>query len=374
MYAIIHPITPFDSANGTTVSFTWNGNQIYKVRCIIKENESGTTVYDKTTNTMKQSYTIEANSGLVNGTYYIMYITVFDVDNNESDLQSIGTPFYCFTTPLFTLSISEGDVIKASSYSVSLTYNQEENELLDSYEIILYSYQQVQLKTSGIQYDTENMSYLLSGMENAMQYYVRATGTTLHGMLLDTGYISFNVAYTQHQTFQTVEINNLPEIGGIELRSNIISTEGQPESEVEYIDGHADLRNNSVTFDIGYEVSGDNSHVFSFYSPNLNESVATITDETGSMIINCYYREGIFDDSNGKKAVIELNAKSNGVTYVVYSNYINIPNNEQSISFCVNRIGNHFDVIAVLVDRTTLNTSTEIDESSKDTEQENQSA
>lgn len=363
MYAIIHPITPFDSSNGATVSFTWNGNQIYKVRCIIKENESGTTVYDKTTNTMKQSYTIEANSGLVNGTYYIMYITVFDVDNNESDLQSIGTPFYCFTTPLFTLSISEGDVIKASSYQVTLAYSQTEGELLNSYEIILYSYQQIQLQTSGTKYDTSSMNYLLSGMENAMQYYVRATGTTIHGIVLDTGYISFTVAYTQHQIFQTVEANNIPEIGGIELRSNIISTEGEPESEVEYIDGHADLRDNSVTFNIGYEVSGDNSHVFSFYNPNLNESVATIKDESGKMIINCYYREGIFNDSNGKKAVIELNAESNGVHYVVYSNYINIPIEEQSVSVCVNRIANHFDVIAVLVPRTTLNTISEPGES-----------
>lgn len=363
MYAIIHPITPFDSANGATVSFTWNGNQIYKVRCIIKENESGTIVYDKTVSNMKQSYTIEANSGLVNGTYYIMYITVFDVDNNESDLQNIGTPFYCFTTPTFSLSISNGDVIKASSYSVSLTYSQEEDELLNSYEIILYSYQQIQLQNSGTLYDTDNMSYLISGMENAMQYYVRATGTTLHGILLDTGYISFNVAYTQHQIFQTVELNNLPDIGGIELRSNIISTEGQPESEVEYIDGHADLIDNSVTFDVGYEVKGNNSHVFSFYEPNLNESIATIKDESGSMVINCYYREGIFDNSNGKKAVIELNAESNGVHYVIYSNYIDIPDNTKSISVCVNRIGNHFDLKAVLVNRTTLNTSDDSEES-----------
>ena len=355
LYAIIHPITPFDAANGATISFTWNGNQIYKVRCIVKENESGTTVYDKTTSTMKTSYTIEADSGLENGTYYIMYITVFDVDDNESDLQSIGTPFYCFTTPTFSLSISDGGVIIASSYSVTLTYSQEEDEILNSNEIILYSYQQIQLQTSGTLYDTENMTYLLSGMENAMQYYVRATGSTIHGIVLDTGYISFNVAYTQAQIFKTIETNNMPEIGGIELRSNIISTEGDPESEVEYIDGHADLRENSVNFDVGYEVSGDNSHVFSFYSPNINDAVATIKDESGGMIINCYYREGIFDDTNGvKKALIELNAESNGVHYVIYSNYLDIPTDSQSISFCINRIGNHFDIKAVLVNRTTL--------------------
>ena len=352
MYATIHSIEPFDVANGTTVTFTWNGNQIYKVRCIIKENESGTTVYDKTTNTMKSNYTIEANSGLTNGTYYIMYITVFDISDNESDLQNIGTPFYCFSTPTFSLSINNNDVIKASSYSVSLTYSQEENELLNSYEIILYSYQQIQLQTSGTSYDTENMSYLLNGMEDGIQYYVRATGVTINGMSLDTGYILFSVAYEQKQVFSVVETNNIAETGAIELRTNIVSTEGQSESEVIYIDNeYADLRNNNVTFDVGYEISGDNSHVFTFYEPNLNQSFVTIKDKDGNMTLNCYYREGTFEDSNGKKAVIELNIESHGVYYVVYSNYIDIPTSNQKISTCINRIGNFYDITAVLIDK-----------------------
>ena len=58
---------PFDSAIGTTIKFTWKGNQIFKVRCIIKENESGTMVYDNTTEGMKPSYSLPPTSGLVNG-------------------------------------------------------------------------------------------------------------------------------------------------------------------------------------------------------------------------------------------------------------------------------------------------------------------
>ena len=353
MYATIHSITPFDSANGTTVLFTWNGNQIYKVRCIIKENESGTTVYDKTVSTMKSNYEIEANSGLVNGTYYIMYITVFDVDDNESDLQNEGTPFYCFSTPTFTLSINDEDVIKASSYSVSLSYSQSENEQLNYYEIMLYSYQNVQIQTSGTIYDTNNMSFLLSGMEDGRQYYVRAIGATVNGISLDTGYILFSVAYAQKQIFTVMETNNMKEIGGIELRTNIVSTEGESESEVVYIDGkYADLTDNSVTFDIGYEIQGDNSQVFTFYNPNLNTSVFTVKDVNNEMIINCYYREGIFDNTNEiKKAVMELNIENHGVNYVVYSNYIDIPIENQMISVCVSRVGNFYDVTAVLIEK-----------------------
>ncbi len=41
MYVIIHPIEPFGASIGTEIKFIWKGNQIYKVRCIIKENQNG---------------------------------------------------------------------------------------------------------------------------------------------------------------------------------------------------------------------------------------------------------------------------------------------------------------------------------------------
>ena len=139
MYAIIHSIGPFDSALGTVINFTWNGNQIYKVRCIIKQNETGETVFDSTVPSMKQSFTIPANSGLINGTCYVAYITVLDVDDNESNLQNIGTPLYCFSIPSFSLSIKEDDIVRASNYTITLSYSQEEQEELDTAQITLYS-------------------------------------------------------------------------------------------------------------------------------------------------------------------------------------------------------------------------------------------
>lgn len=351
MYAIIHNIEPFDSAKGTTVEFTWEGNQIYKVRLIVKNNETGAVAFDSTIDTMKQNYAIPADSGLENGLYYIAYLTVFDVNDVESDLQSVGTPFYCFSTPTFSLSINEGDIIRASSYLTSLSYEQSESEDLDSYEISLYSYQKTQLKTSGTVYDTSSLSYLISGLEDGSQYYLRATGSTIHGMSIDTGYISFTVAYAQKQIFSTLEANNLPKKGAIELRSNIISAEGVSINPVTYInDDMADLRDNSVTYDIGYEVLGDNSHYFAFQSPALNQRVILITSEDG-LTISCYYREGSFEDSDGKKAVIETVANSSGINYVIYSNYFDIPGDDQNIVFCLSRTGNYFDSAVVLVQK-----------------------
>ena len=351
MYATIHPIEPFDASIGTIINFTWNGNQIHQVKCTIKNNETGEIVYMDTISSMKQQYNIPANSGLINGTYYVAYITVFDVDGNESSIQDIGTPFYCFTTPEFSLSIRENDIVKASAYQVSITYSHSENEILDSYEIILYSYGKTQLQSSGTIYNTDNLTYTISSLENANQYYIRAIGTTLHGMALDTGYILFSVSYIQAQLFSTLELNNRAKIGAIEYKSNIISTEATSEKEVEYIDGtKADLRDNSITFDVGFEVSGDFTKIFKFEKPNINEVIVSFTGE--GIIGNIYYREGEYSDSNGFKAYFELVVDTYGTKYVRMSNYVNIPDDSQQFSLLVNKIGNYYDLKVVLVNKT----------------------
>lgn len=350
MYPTIHNIKPFDSSLGTTITFTWNGDQIYKARCIIKENETGNTVYDGTVDTMKAKYPIPANSGLVNGTYYVCYITVFDIDNAESSV-SDGKPFYCYSTPTFNLSIKDNDVIRTSSYEPVLNYSQAENEELNYYCITLYSYQKTILQSSGNVYNAmAPLTHLITSLENATQYYIRATGETVHGMTVYTDYILFTVAYTQAQVFSTLEVNNLPEIGGIELRSNIISTIGNPDHEVIYIDGDkADLRDNSVSFDAGFEVYGDFSLVIKLTHPNINKPFLHLINANDTTCISCFYREGTFDNSDGKKGVIGLKASScSDIYYVLYSNYFNIPGNSECICYCISRVGNYFDTKVVV--------------------------
>jgi hypothetical protein len=350
MYPIIHPIEPFDSSVGTEIKFTWQGNQIYKVRCIVKNNETGATVYDHTQNTMKQSYVVPPNSGLINGTYYVSYVTVFDINNNESNLQDIGTPFYCLSKPLFNLSVSDGDIIHTSTYKVGVNYSQAQGESLDSYSFTLYTYQKTVISSSGDIYNTLDMSYVISGLENAKQYYLRATGKTLHGITLDTGYILVTVSYTIAQVFNTLELNNKPESGALEIKSNIVSAIGVSEKDVIYIgDEYADLRDNSVTFDEGLQVKGDFTKIFVFYEPERNKSIISFGDGD-RLKVDIYYRIGKYSDSNGEKAYFELVANSCGVNYVMNSNYVDVPNsNYQQFALLVNRRGAYYELKVVVI-------------------------
>ncbi|WP_143322488.1 hypothetical protein [Clostridium sp. HBUAS56010] len=350
MIATIHPIAPFDPSVGTNINFTWSGNQIYKVRCIIKNNATGTTVHDSTISTMKQSYTLSPTSSLISGIKYVAYITVFDVNNVESSIQSIGTPVYCFTTPTFNLSVSNGDIIRASSYSVGINYSQSEGESLNWFNITLYSYQKTVMETSGQVFDTSNLSYIISNLQNATQYYIRATGETVNGMSLDTGHILVTASYTTAQILSKLELNNIPETGAIEIKSNIASTEGTPEKDVVYVDGEwVDLTDNAVTFNEGFEVNGDFTAIFHFKKPKRN----AVIKEFGTkdrLNIKIYYRIGSYSDSNGEKAYFELVANSCGINHVVNSNYVEVYSDDlHKYTLLINRISGLFDVKADVI-------------------------
>ena len=351
MYTIINPIAPFDSAIGTTINFTWSGNQIFKVRCKVKQNASGETVYDEIVSSMKKSYTIPANSGLVNGEYYVATITVFDSEDNESDEQEIGTPFYCYSTPNFVLSVTDDTVIKASEYEFSLSYSQAENEALNSYEITLCSYQKNVLQTTNVLYDTSSMTAFFTGLENATDYYVRATGTTLHGMELDTGYIHIVVAYKKRHIMSVIEANNLPKVGGVEIRSNIVSIEGWSDKPVDYTNPTgANVYDNRIVFDASFIVEGDFTKILVIKNPLINQSIVKFQDEDGINIANVYYREGSYASSNGKSSYFELQSTYSGFTQVAMSNFVTLPTETQSFVLYIVRVGNYYDLHLALIE------------------------
>ena len=80
--ATIYPIVPFDAVIGGTIKFNWSGNQAFKNRCIIKNNETAAVVYDKTINSFKYEHPLDLTvATLSNGNKYNAFITVFDKDN-----------------------------------------------------------------------------------------------------------------------------------------------------------------------------------------------------------------------------------------------------------------------------------------------------
>lgn len=347
MQATIYHIPPFDAEIGGTIKFAWNGNQVFKHRCIIKNNESNEVVYDQTIDSFKYEHIIDVTiARLVNGQKYNAYITVFDINGNESDIQALGESFICLKTPTFAFSnIVDEQIISASSYTFLLSYSQENGELLDSWSVSLYSPSFTVLATSDTIYQTETLSYTFNGFANKQKYTVRAVGKTVNGMDVDTGYIHVSVTYSIRDVFSLLEPTNLPQSGCIQIRSNIVSSEGHPEKNIEFVNGeYVNLKNNTLWYTEGFEFKGDfsvaivffgataNSKILNLYSSNPQDLSITVTNRVGRWEIDAM------------RTCYELSVVSYGQTRVYYSNKIDCPNDDDKIGVCISRYNNNYNI------------------------------
>lgn len=395
MQATIYKISPFDASVGTTIKFAWNGNQSFKNRCIIKKNETGEIVYDNTIESFKLEHIIDLTKAtLINGEWYNAFLTVYDKDENESDIQQLGMPFVCLKTPTFKfLDLVDNQSISSSSYEFILDYSQENGELLDSWSISVYNKNHTLLSTSGVKYDTNDLKYVISGFTNKNEYIVRAVGQTINGFALDTGDINISISYSTSSIFSKLEPTNIREIGAIQVKANIISSEGHLKKEPAiYIDNeYLDLRDNTITYSEGFLFNGDFSISILCYGLSPNQQLLKLYNDTGDFEAIVTYRiikayptnsapdelveldggtaftdnsdySGDYDGGNAFNSasdyeneidgdfasnmlsVFELMIASNGYRAVYYSNKIPFLSSVDKVGFCVSRQKNLYNI------------------------------
>ena len=280
-------IPSFDSAYGSTIKFSWLGNQIYSNTLIIRDNNTNVIMYEKTLLTMRPEHSVPASSGLRNGTLYNASVKVTDVDGKDSEW-SDTLLFYCITTPTFQINIVPDQIIRAQTYGVNITYSQPEDELLQSYRIRVYN------SANAIVYDS-NIRYILdtvrvTNLQDNSHYTIIATGETINGMQLTTGQISFSVDFVKSETYFVCELQNMYDTGGVYIKSNIVSVEGTSDSEVTYIDNEiADLTNNVVHFNKGFVISNDFSLLIRGYGFEVGSNILYLSGNDESIIVAYKY-------------------------------------------------------------------------------------
>lgn len=350
--ATIYKIAPFDADLGSSVRFSWNGDQVFQNRCLIRENESGRTVYDHTVPSFKLEHNIDlSKSQLKNGGKYTAYITVFDRDGSESQIQPVGTPFLCLKRPVFQFSNAvDGQTIASSSYEFSLSYSQENGEPLDSWSVSVYSNTFTLLMSSGLRYDTDTLAYTVSGFTNKNEYYIRATGQTVNGMLVDTGYVGISVFYSTRDVFSLLELTNAPHIGAIHLRSNIISSQGRLKNEPVFLENEfIDLRNDHLTYDRGFFFQGDFSFVLLFYGIRPNQEILSMYgDARKTLRLSVIYRIGRLGTED-MVGCFELRVVSNSVTSVYHSSKLPLLSQKDKAGLCISRQNGHYHIEAAAI-------------------------
>ena len=323
MKATLYNVLAFDSSNEATFQFIWNGNQSFGNILQIKENATNKIIYDESETTMQLKHTLSANT-LTNGVLYNARVAVIDIDNNISEY-SDPILFYCFTTPTFEFeNISENDIIKNASYQVNMSYNQIENEPLQSWEISLYDTSRSKIQGSGVSYTSE-IKYTLSNLEDNQTYFIKATCMTLNGMEVSTEYIQFSVNYKQPSIYSLFTLENIFNNGYIKLQSNIRAVEAHSDRNVKYINNeYVNLKDNAVAIDRDFSLDDDFIINLLGYDLTLNTLIIQLSDNSNT--IDLYLRNGVYDiNNNVEKTYVELKIPVGFTYYVCYSNYIDSP-------------------------------------------------
>lgn len=319
-------IAPFDASVGTVINFTFTGSQVYGHQIEIIDNASGTVVYAGSEETMRLSHTVPATSGLVNGVYYACRIRVHDI-SGVYDSWSDYVAFYCFANPVFRFSnLNAGQLITSSEFEAHLFYSQDQGESINSYVFELYGSNMDLLSRSQTMYAGEAMEYTLRMLESSRSYYLRAVGVTVNNIQLDTGYISFSVAYTTPSMWNYVDLFNNEHDGNIRVSCNVRVVDGIAEDgDVVYIDNKmADLTSgNRVTFSGGYLISNDFN--VQIIGKNFSSGEYIFTMNNGQYSVNVKYIEGIFDSFPGECAYFTLTVDTGIVSYQIMSNLFNRP-------------------------------------------------
>lgn len=327
----------FDANVGTTVKFLWLGNLPASNTLRIKDNATNKVVYEETQKTMRLEHRISTNNNLVNGTLYNASVKVTDGNNSDSEWSDVIL-FYCFSTPTFQINIVQGQIIQAQTYGVEITYEQSEGELLQSYRAIVYD------SGNNIVYDS-NIRYILdtiriTNLQDNRDYSIIVTGTTINGLNLSTDLIHFSADFITSEAYFVCEVQNMYDIGGVYIKSNIVSVEGYADSDVNYINNQlADLTNNVVHFDNGFSINKDFALMVKFNQIEPDSKVMQL--KGNDEIINVYYKYDVIVNSY----YFELEEIYKNNTYIITSDYIN---KNTDLTLWIKRINSLFQMEVIV--------------------------
>lgn len=343
---ILNSMAAFDATKDAIFTFISNGgDKVTGSKLTIKSNDTGETIYDGIQNSTDKSHTLPANT-LTNNKYYTASIQSVNAAGTLSNPSS-SIQFWCYTSPTIEFTnIPSDNIIKNSSFTFDATYNQQDGELLSSYDVFLYDeYDNIIKQVTGddrifiyeVFAPPTEISYTLTGLENKKKYKIEIVGFTANRTEVHSGKQSFSVEYGFKQFTTGIRLTNLCERGTILIEAELKDLIGESTNgDVVYItEGEtisADLRNNSVVWKEQLSFNENFTMYMTGRNFTNNSTICNLGDRN-----KLYYREYV-DDNGKEKSYIELvNAfDSNGyLCYRIYSNEIDKPESTEFLNIYI---------------------------------------
>lgn len=338
----ITQIAAFDASDEHVFVFSYAGDQFEKSKAVIKDNNTDEVVFEGVTTSWQARFVLPAGTLSNSASPYSIAVCVIDKAGAEGPY-SDPLLFFCRSAPQFSfLNLADGQTIGASSYVAELNYAQNEGELLDSFQFVLYSANKARIKESGPLYDTASMQYTLLNLQDRETYYVEAVGETVNHMQLSTGLVRIVVSYIMPAAFSSVVPTNRKQNGDVLVSSNVISIDGRPTpAPPVYLDNkRIDLSapGAKVDFSAGFSINEDFLLSLIVAGPVPYETLLSLSGENR---VSVRYMENHFSGMPAPVAYMAVQVSSQeGGVYLVNSNYIPLPDyTAKQLHFCLKRVG-----------------------------------
>jgi len=220
----------FNASNAEIFYFTSSGgNQVVKNKLTINNNSTGLQVYTATVTIFDFQQTLPAGT-LTNGVYYNYYFNTYDVSNNMS-ANSNSVPFYCYASPVITLTnIPSTNIIQASSYTFNCTYTQASGEKLNYLVYYLYDSVGNELSNSGALYSALtpplSFTYTFNGFTDATSYKIKVMGVSVNGTVTYSSTTTFTTEFYSPTLYSVVRAENQCDLGCMRITNNLAVING----------------------------------------------------------------------------------------------------------------------------------------------------
>lgn len=326
----VNRITAFDASFDKKINFTYSGNQCIANTVTVYDSATNAVIYESRVTSFALSHTIPAGS-LTNGVSYYLKITAHYMQNAvEESVTSISSNiFACLSTPIWEFSgITDNSVINHAVIQFLMQYEQEQGDELNEFYIEVYNFGHVLFYRSAAQFDL-SIPVEVTGFTDNATYYLRAYGTTVSGLEIDTRTthpddILVTVDYISPEIYSLAYLDNLPESGSIRVSLNVASIEGRSASgkEFTYSDGeYINLEDDMVVFDENIYI--DDGFTLLLQGKNFipNEDIMIITGDEGGNVITVKLRETVIGGERMYYAELRCTHPDLTIDYVLYTDY-----------------------------------------------------
>ena len=326
-------ITAFDALFDRKIKFTYSGNQCIANAISIYDSTSNAEVYTQRVTSFALSHTIPANALLNGGSYYAR-ITAYYMDGAEE--KSVTSPssnvFLCLKTPTWTFSSPiDGAVIHNASLQVTLHYEQAQNDLLNEYYIELYDHGHVLAYRSGTRYAADE-PFEIYNLDDNSTYYLRAYGTTVSGLEIDTrttypNDLMINVDYIVPEVYSRAGLENIPENGSIRVALNVAYIEGRSAGGKEFTyedEEYINLENDMVVFDENVYMADEFTFLLRGKNFKLDTDLMIIKTADNGNIVSVKLRETTIASMVVYYAELRCRCPDTSIEYVLYTDFVHL--------------------------------------------------